>query len=384
MPRGVKSSGEGGCVGGRAALVAARTRRGGRYSRWAEVTRVVMYSIEVRLVALAMLRNGVPRHVIYENIGVKRSTLKRWASYYRDQGSPWRDPVHRNLQSSSCWFDNRLMLALVTLVRDNPRALLREHAAMLAAMRDHPSGEFVGLRCSKSTVDLHMRRLGFTRKVVLRLFRESLDAVRREHAVARARIPRRCIVSVDETHTDGGDVFRRYGRALTNERSRERGRDPRSVPRTSTTMAISPDGRILGFQSVIVRDGGLKAADWRLFLQLLMPKLGVYVPGRPWRLQASNCVVLFDNAPIHNHVGDTFLGSNGVPFFCLPAYSPDRQPIEGVFNDLKVIIRNLVYVQPDLLDDPHLLQARAASFITRRQVIGQYDRVDKVLESILV
>ena len=83
------------------------------------------------------------------------------------------------------------MLALVPLVRDNPQALLREHAEMLAVMRDHPSGEFVGLRCSKSTVDLHMRRLGFTRKVVLRLFRESLDAVRRAHAVARAVIPRR-------------------------------------------------------------------------------------------------------------------------------------------------------------------------------------------------
>jgi len=33
----------------------------------------------------------------------------------------------------------------------------------------------------------------------------------------------------------------------------------------------------------------------------------------------------------------------------------------------------------DLLDDPHSLQALAASFITRRQVIGQYDRVDNVL-----
>jgi len=380
----VKSLGGGWRVAGHAASVTARCRRGGRSSGWAGVTRVGLYSVEVLLVALAMLHNGVPRYVIYENIGVKRSTLKRWASYYRDQGSPWRDPVHRNLHSSSCWFDDRLLLALVALVRENPRALLQEHAAMLAAMHDHPSGEFVGLRCSRSTVDLHMRRLGFTRKVVLRLFRESLDAVRRAHVVARARIPRRCIVSVDETHTDGGDVFRRYGRALAYERSRERGRDPRSVPRTSTTMAISPDGRILGFQSVLVRDGGLKAADWRLFLQLLLPKLGVYVPGRPWDLQASNCVVMFDNAPIHNHVGDTFLGNNGVPFLRLPAYSPDLQPIEGVFNDLMVIIRNLVYVQPDLLDDPHLLQARAASFITRRQVIGQYDRVDKVMESILV
>jgi len=99
------------------------------------------------------------------------------------------------------------MLALITLVRENPRARLREHAAMPAAKRDHPSGEFVGLRCSRSTVDLRMRRLGFTRKVVLRPFRESLDAVRRAHAVACLTIPRRCIVSVDVTNTDGGDIY---------------------------------------------------------------------------------------------------------------------------------------------------------------------------------
>jgi len=93
---------------------------------------------------------------------------------------------------------------------------------------------------------------------------------------------------------------------------------------------------------------------------------------------------MFDNAPIHNVTGDTFLGNNGVPFLSLPAYSPDFQPIAGVFNDLKVIFRNLVYVRPDLLDDLHLLQARAASFITHRQVIGEFDRFDKVLASILV
>jgi len=330
-----------------------------------------------------MLHNNVPRATIYQNIGVRKSTLKRWAAYHRDHGSPWRNPVYRNLHASSCWFDDRLVSALLILVRDNPRALLREHAATLTAMRDHPSGEFVGLRCSQSTVDLHMRRLGFTHKVVLRLTRESLEPARRAHAVARRRIPRRCIASVDETHTDGGDVFRRYCRALAHERTRDRGRDPRTVPRTSTTMAVSADGRILGFQSVIVRDGGLKVADWRLFLQLLIPKLGVYVPGHPWHLQASNCVVMFDKAPIHTVGGDPFLANNGVPFLRLPAYSPDSQPIGGVLNDLKVIIRNLVYVQPDILDNPHLLQARAASFITRRPVVGQFDRVDKVIDAVL-
>jgi len=148
-------------------------------------------------------------------------------------------------------------------------------------------------------------------------------------------------------------------------------------------MAVSVDGRILGFQSVIMRDGGLKAADWRLFLQLLIPKLNVYVPGHPWHLQASNCAVMFENAPTHTVRGNTLLANNGVPFWRLPAYSPDLQPIESVFSDLKVIIRYLVYVQPDLLEHPHLLQARAASFIARRQVVGKFDLVDKVINAVL-
>ena len=174
-----------------------------------------------------------------------------------------------------------------------------------------------------------------------------------------------------------------YGRALARERDNVHVRDPRSVPRTSTTMSVSSDGRILGFQSVVVGRGALTSADWRLFLELLIPKLGVYVPGRPWSQQSNNCVVLFDNAPIYNAGGDTFLGNNGVPLLRLPPYSPDLQSIESVFNDLKILIRNLVYVMPDLLDDPHLLQATAASKLSRRQIIGQFDRVRKVIESII-
>jgi len=75
---------------------------GGRQGESPVCIRAGMYSIEVRFVALAMLRNGVARQVIYENVGVKRSTLKRWAAYHRDQGPPWHDPVHRNLHTTSC------------------------------------------------------------------------------------------------------------------------------------------------------------------------------------------------------------------------------------------------------------------------------------------
>jgi len=342
-----------------------------------------MYSVDMRLVAVTMLRNGVRQSVLYKNIGVKRSIDKRCSKYYREHGSVWRDPLRQNQHHNSVWFEKTLMTSLVHLVREHARALLREHSEMLKLMRNHPSGECIALRASKSIIDRHLHEVGFTRKRSLRLFCEASAAVRRVHVLVQDNIPERCIVSVDEAHTDGGDVFRLYGRALARERDDVHGRDHRSVPRTSTTMAVSSDGRILGFQSVVVRRGALTSADCRLFLQLLIPKLGVCVPGRPWSQQSNNCVVLFDNAPIHNAGGETFLGNNGVPFLRLTPYSPDLQPIEGVFNDLKIVIRNLVSVMPDLLDDPHLLQATAASKLSRRQIIGQFDRVRKVIESII-
>jgi len=342
-----------------------------------------MYSEYLRASALSMLSNGVERQKAHESIGVKRTQLKRWEGYYSQHGSVWRNSERKNKHGDACEYDLPLMNALVTLVRSNPRALLREHAHMLKLMREDHVGDMTELRFSKSTVDRHLRRLGFTRKMILGLFRDSTEERRRQQALVRQRIPRRCIVSVDETHTDALDVFRLYGRALRQERSNLRDRNPRSVPRTSTTMAVSSNGRILGFMSVIVRQMALTGADWCLFLQQLFPTLGVYMPGAPWHLQPDNCVVMFDNAPIHDADGDAFMTANGVTFLRLAPYSPDMQPIEGVFNDLEVIIRSLVYNEQDLVDDPHLLQAMAASFLTERHIIGQFDCVDRVLAAVL-
>ena len=235
---------------------------------------------------------------------------------------------------------------------------------------------------SKSTVDRHLRRHGFSRKRILRLIRESTEEGRRQHAIVLQRIPRRCIVFIDETHTNRSDVFRLYGRSLTHERSHLRDRDPRSVSRTSTTMAVFSQGRILGCMSLGVREKALTGADCRIFLQHLFPKLGVYTPGAPCDLQPDNCVVMFDNAPIHDADGDAFMTVNGVAFLPLPPYSPNMQPIEGVFNDFKGIIRSLVYHRQSLVDDPHLLQAMAASFLSQRHIVGQFDRVDRVLAAV--
>jgi len=192
-----------------------------------------------------------------------------------------RNPERKNKYGDACEYDLQLMNALATVVRNHPRALLREHAHMLKLMSQDHAGDMTELQFSKSTVDRLLRRLGVTHKNNSRLFRESTKERRRQPSLVRQRIPRRCIVSVNEKHTDGSDGFRLYGRTFSQERSNLRDRDPRSLPRTSTTMAVSSAGRVFGVMSVIVRQKTLTGADWRLFLQHLFHMLGVYMPGAP-------------------------------------------------------------------------------------------------------
>ena len=334
-----------------------------------------MYVPALRYAALAMVHHGVPRQTITAVIGVRSAQLERWLRYWRRSESVWRVPERQNRHEDSCWENDTLLRAIIALVQEHPLALLKEHTAMMTAMRALPSGEFAHLRVSRSTVDRVLRRLGFTRKVIIRLYRAANRERRREHAVLRQMVGSGCLVSVDETHTDGRDVLRRYGRALRQERVDMLDISPRHVERVSTTMAVSSEGRILGLHSVTC-EGALTSNDWRLFLGRVIQKMGRYTPGVPWDLQAPACVLLFDNAPIHDAAGDAFLENNGIPFIRLPPYSPDLQPIEGVFNDLKVIVRNLVYFNPHFLEDGVRLQALAASLITRRQIVGQFSRVE--------
>jgi len=234
------------------------------------------------------------------------------------------------------------MNALLMVVRERPKAFLREHSKLLQRNWDHPSGLWVNMCCSEETVDRHLRRIGFTRKRVLWLFQEANAVARLAHARLRRRMGPMPLVSVNETHTDGGNVYRKNGRGLRRNREKRWDRNSRSIPSTSTTMAVGSDGSILGHMSAVCSEGGsgLTRADWRLLLQNLIPRLGVYRPGRPWHQQPPNCVLLFDNVSISDAAGDAFLTAKGIPFLQFPPYSPDLQPVEGVLNDLKVIIRN--------------------------------------------
>ena len=250
-----------------------------------------------------------------------------------------------------------LLRAGKLLVEEEPAALLRDHVNLLVTLAAHYPDVY-HRSVSASTVYRDMRHLGYTRQRVERLFVERSEHDQRAFAVMLNAVPLRCLFSVDETHTDGVDVYRKYGCTMKGERCELLDRDPRTVPKTSTMMAVSMTMGVVWWQTVVL--GTAKTADdWRLFLQCLYMRMNKYVPGLAWELQPDACVVLYDNAGIHNEASE-------------------------VFADLKKHVRDLVYSNGRYLDKPMQLMAAAVERLSMAQIAGQFQRVaDKVTALLL-
>eukprot|EP00168_Porphyra_purpurea_P021058 TRINITY_DN9168_c0_g1_i1.p2 TRINITY_DN9168_c0_g1~~TRINITY_DN9168_c0_g1_i1.p2 ORF type:complete len:150 (+),score=24.02 TRINITY_DN9168_c0_g1_i1:684-1133(+) len=139
-------------------------------------------------------------------------------------------------------------------------------------------------------------------------------------------------------------------------------------------MAVSLSHGVL-WSTTVILGGAQTSDDWCLFFHCQRDQVDTDVPGLQWVLQPDSCVILCDNAAIHDAAGDAFLQANGMHFVRLPAYSPSLQPIEGVFNELKHNVRDLAYHDYRDKTKPMRLMAFATAMLTRAQMAGQFVRV---------
>jgi len=340
-----------------------------------------MFLESTRLHVLDLLEEGYSADDVADIIGCSTRSMRRWVHHMAANGTVWRNPDLRNLHADAAVRNVDLTRAILTLVEAEPAAFLSSHVDLLVALSlDYPTSDHRYV--SASTVYRILRRHDYTRKKIERLYAERSLAAQRAFAVAFNEIPPRCVVSVDETHTAGSDLYLKYGRTRRNVRCVLYDRDARTVPRTSTMMAVSLTHGVLWSQTVIVVTAQT-ADDWRLFLQCLRSQMNTYIPGLPWDMQPDACVVLYDNAGIHDEAGDEYMQANGMHHVRLPPYSPNLQPIEGVFSDLKKHVRSLVYEDGRYLDKPMRLMAAAVSMLTTAQVAGQFSRVYNNLAELL-
>ena len=123
----------------------------------------------------------------------------------------------------------------------------------------------------------------------------------------------------------------------------------------SAIGGLTPDGRLF----MQVQDHSYKGPDVVRFLQVLLRK----IPGK--------LLVIWDGAPIHrSNVIKAFLSAGGAKRLHLerlPAYAPELNPQEGVWNLLKrrelknLCAANLVQLHTELLHAKERLRHRKTS-----------------------
>lgn len=168
-------------------------------------------------------------------------SIRRWRRQMAATGSVWPDAELENGHEDAALRNEELVRVVLSLMEDEPVAFLRENSELLVAIAlEYPALDTTFV--SASTVQRILTAHGFTRKRVKRLFQERSLAAQEQFVIDVSEVPLRFIVSVDEVHTDGGDVLRKYGRSHHSTPCALLDRDPLTVARTSTMMGVSMTG----------------------------------------------------------------------------------------------------------------------------------------------
>jgi len=298
-----------------------------------------MFDDTARGLAVAwVLFEGVTKTAAARQLCCNCATVSGWINAYIDSGKWWPDPVIRNRHAENILFDSHFLRAVDAVVRSDPEQFIGEIKDVFEFLSTLP-GYRASYKASIATLDRVLRAINFSYKQLYRMCRERDQARREEFARILLTISTRCVVSVDETHKDGGDLRRRKGRWLRGERYECLSRSSKGMLRTSTVMAVCSQTGVLHAVTTPTPPAQ-NSADWVVFLNGLFPAMNRFVPGLPWTMQASRCVLLFDNAPIHTAAVDDFIRACGVFPLRLPPYSPEFQPIEEVFSEYSFALKS--------------------------------------------
>jgi len=306
----------------------------------------MVFDDTARMLAVSWgLFEGFSKKEAARRLACNRATVQGWISAYIASGEWWPDPVLRNRHADNVIYDSHFLQAVNAVILSDPEQLIGEIKDVFAFLSTLP-GYCASYKTSIGTLDRVLRATGFSYRKLYRMCRERDQERRVAFARVMLSIPLRCIVSVDETHKDGGGVRRKRGRWLCGMRYDCLSRAEKNMLRTSTMMAVSYETGVIHCETTPTPPSQ-NSDDWLIFLAGLLPTMNKFVPGLPWALQAEKCVLLLDNAPIHTAEADAWIVAAGVFPLRLPPYSPDFQPIEEVFSELSSLLKTMHHSFPE-------------------------------------
>ena len=179
---------------------------------------------------------------------------------------------------------------------------------------------------------------------------------------------------LDESGCDKRNTVRKYGYSirgipLCDQRLLVRGTRYSAIPIVST----------IGIHDVYIAEGNVNGDKFIGFVkESLLPVL------KPFNGVNSHSVVIMDNASIHHveEVSDLIEGQAGARLCYLPPYSPDLNPVEGVFSQVKSMMKESRELFEVTSSQEHfwpcyLLQSQLKIVMDTLHIQGTYDLLNK-------
>ena len=244
-------------------------------------------------------------------------------------------------------------ITLLRLVLANPGIYLQE-------LQDELNDIF-GVLVSVPTICRTLKIMGCTRQAMSRVAIQRSDILRARFMAEISVYDPAMLVWLDETGCDRRHATRKYGYSV-------RGIpicDQRLLVRGTRYTAI-PVLSLGGIHDVLITEGTMNGKRFTRFVRdVLLPHLNPFNGINP------RSVVIMDNASIHHveKVTDLIENQAGAKLCFLPPYSPDLNPAEGVFSQVKSVMKqnNKVFETSSM---PRALLAMMFSSVTAQDCLG--------------
>ena len=311
----------------------------------------IPYSIDLRWrIVWIYLTQNLPVAEIPFIVCVCERTVWRYIALFRQTGDV--EPLQRKYGPTKMLGDLE-QLTLLHLILENHGIYLYEIQQKLESL--------FGARVSTATICRTLRSMGCSRQVMRSVAIQRSDALRSRFMADISIYDPQMLVWLDETGCDRRNTLRKYGYSLRgipvcDHRLLVRGRRYSAIP----VMSLD------GIHDVYVTEGTVNGEKFADFVRnCLLPVL------KPFNYMNSHSVVIMDNASIHHvqDVVDLIERQAGAKVCFLPPYSPDLNPAEGVFSQVKSLLKqnhNLFQV----CEDPRAYLTLAFGMVTPEDCYG--------------
>ena len=259
-----------------------------------------------------------------EDIALKLCISQRSVRRYLQKFSQTGDvkPVHQR-HGPPQLLDSVFEVTIFRMTLDFPGIYLHELQEKLMAR--------FGVDISAATLCRTLKRIGCTRQVIHHVATQQSEALRAKFMAEISLYDPSMLIWIDESGCDRRDTIRKRGYSI-------RGIPPKSqllLARGKRYSAI-PIMSQEGIHDVCLFEGTVNGDKFEDFLRnylvpLLLPFDGTNV----------RSVVIMDNASIHHIDGvkDVIENQASARLLFLPPYSPDLNPLEEVFSQVKKIMK---------------------------------------------